>query len=80
MKAMNVKPIEACYIAFGARLRMIREAWGITQDDLANRVGLERTSVVATETGRQRVLLHTIEQYAKALGTSPKHLMRGIWW
>ncbi len=73
------KPIEACHIALGARIRMIREALGMQQAELAKRVGLERTSVVNAEAGRQRFLLHGVEQYASALGTTPKHLLRGIW-
>jgi transcriptional regulator with XRE-family HTH domain len=74
-----MKPIEACHIALGARIRMIREALGMQQAELAKRVGLERTSVVNAEAGRQRFLLHSVEQYAQALGTTPKHLLRGIW-
>jgi transcriptional regulator with XRE-family HTH domain len=74
------KPIEACHISVGIRIRMIREALGLSQDDLAKRVGLQRTSVVNTEVGRQRLLLDGIERYATALGTTPKHLLKGIWW
>jgi len=74
------KPIEAVHIAFGARVRLIRETLGLNQAELAARVKLERTSVVNIEAGRQRLLLHTIEDFARALGTTPKHLLKGIWW
>jgi len=74
------KAIEACHISVGVRIRMIRETLGMSQDDLAKRVGLQRTSVVNTEQGRQRLLLDGIERYAMALGTTPKHLLKGIWW
>lgn len=73
------KPIEACHVALGARIRMIRETLGLQQAELAKRVGLERTSVVNAEAGRQRFLLDGVERYARALGTTPKHLLRGIW-
>ena len=33
----------------GLRIRQIREVLGITQDDLAKRVGLKRVSVTNTE-------------------------------
>ena len=59
---------------------MIREMLGLTQDELAKRVGLKRVSVTNTEIGRQRLLLDGIERYATALGTTPKHLLKGIWW
>ena len=74
------KPIEACHVAFGARVRMIRETLGLNQEDIAKRVGLVRASVTNIEIGRQRLALDDVEKFAKALGTSPKHLLKGIWW
>lgn len=73
------KPIESCHIGVGLRIRIIREALDMTQGDLAKRVGLTRVSVTNIEIGRQRLLLHTVEQFAKALGTTPKNLLKGIW-
>lgn len=73
------KPIEAVYIAVGARIRMIRETLGLSQSDLSKRVELQRTSVVNIEAGRQRILLDDVEKFSRALGVSPKHLLRGIW-
>lgn len=74
------KPIEACHIALGARIRLMRETLGLTQDDLSKRVNLRRASIANIETGRQRFLLDGVEDFARALGTSPKHLLKGIWW
>lgn len=74
------KPIEACHASVGIRVRMIRETLGISQDDLAKRVGLKRVSVTNIEIGRQRLLLDGVERFATALGTTPKNLMKGIWW
>lgn len=74
------KPIEACHAALGTRIRMIRETLGMSQGELAKRVGLQRVSVTNTEIGRQRLLLDGVERYAAALGTTPKHLLKGIWW
>lgn len=71
--------IEAVHVAVGARVRYIREQLGLTQDDLAKRVGLTRCSLTNIETGRQRLLLHTVERLADALGTTPRHLLKGIW-
>jgi transcriptional regulator with XRE-family HTH domain len=74
------KPIEPCHAMVGMRIRQIREMLGISQDDLSKRVGLQRASVANVEIGRQRLLLDGVERYAKALGTTPKALMKGIWW
>lgn len=73
------KPIEAVYAALGARVRMIREILDLSQEQLAERVGLDRTSITNFESGKQRILAHDIEKFAKALGTTPKGLLRGIW-
>lgn len=74
------KPIEPIYQALAARIRMIRETLGMDQGTLAKAVGLQRTSVVNFEGGRQRILLDDVEDFAKALGTTPKNLLKGIWW
>ena len=72
-------PIQVCYKAVGLKIRRVREALGMTQEELAKRVGLVRTSIANIEAGRQRLLLHEIEGFAAGLGTTPKHLLRGIW-
>lgn len=74
------KPIEAVYQAIAARIRHIRETLGLDQAELARRVGLKRTSIVNFEAGRQRILLDDVEDFARALGVTPKHLLKGIWW
>lgn len=71
--------IEVVYRAIGARIQMIREAVGMTQDDLAKKVGYTRTSVVNIEAGRQRLPLHQVEEIARALSSNARHLMKGIW-
>ena len=64
----------------GMRIRQIREVLGITQTDLSKRVNMTRASVANLEIGRQRLLLDGVERFATALGTTPKALLKGIWW
>lgn len=71
--------IERCYKRFGKNLRNIRIACDLTQADLANRVGLTRTSVVNIEAGRQRILLNDIQRFARALRTDRKFFLAGLW-
>lgn len=74
------KPIEPICRAFGARIEYMREALGLTQEEVAKRVGLTRTSIVNIEAGKQRILLADVDRFAAAFGSTTKHLMRGIWW
>lgn len=72
-------PIEPVYIMFGARLGIVREALGLTQDDLGKKSGLSRTSICNIEAGKQRVLLGDVKRFADALGVPPKSLLRGLY-
>ena len=73
------KEIEPCYRALGARIEHIRKVLGLTQHDLAARLKLTRASIANIETGRQRVLMHTCDEIAAALGTTTRGLMKGVW-
>ena len=54
--------------SFGARLRQLREAAGLTQEELARRAGLTRNAVSALERGeRRRPYPHTVRSLADAL-------------
>jgi transcriptional regulator with XRE-family HTH domain len=56
---------------FGARLRRLREAAGLTQEELASRAGLSATAVSVLERGeRRRPYPHTVRSLADALGLS----------
>lgn len=60
---------------FGANLRKVRLAKGISQEDLAEQADLHRTYVSSVERGERNVTLETIEKLAKALGVSMAKLM-----
>lgn len=71
--------IEPVYRLLGAKVEMIRNTLGWTQEDLALRIGLKRASISNLEAGRQRLMMHHVEKIALAFGTTTKHLMKGIW-
>jgi transcriptional regulator with XRE-family HTH domain len=57
--------------SFGARLRSLREAAGLTQEELAGRAGLTRNAVSALERGsRKQPYPHTVRSLADALDLS----------
>lgn len=63
------------YRVFGSRVRELREAKGITQEELGRSIELSRTSITNIEKGRQRVMLHQMVEIADALDEDVSKLM-----
>lgn len=61
--------------AFGARVRELRKALGISQEDLAHRAGLDRSYVGQVERGERNVSLDNIYRLARALSVSATELL-----
>ncbi|MCK0197405.1 helix-turn-helix transcriptional regulator [Ancylobacter crimeensis] len=61
---------DSLYVAFGEAVALRRDHLGMTQAQLAARVGLSRASIANIEGGRQNVLLHHACSIAAALGLS----------
>lgn len=58
-------------LSFGERLRRLREAAGLTQEELAGRAGLTSNAISDLERGRRRrPYPHTVRSLADALGLS----------
>jgi transcriptional regulator with XRE-family HTH domain len=66
--------IDDFYRDLGTRIRGARRD-RLTQQELANRVGLSRAAVANIELGRQRVALHMLLRFAEALGRAPSDLL-----
>ena len=77
---MTEKPkMQIIYRLVAFRIEYNREKAGMTQEKLAKAIGLDRTTVVNIERGRQRILLHTIKDIAVALNIKPVELLKGVW-
>src|SRR5437899_1560593 len=63
------------YEELGRRVRRARETAGLSQAELAQRIGMSRTSVTNIELGTQRVPLHVVFDLASALDTSVNRLL-----
>lgn len=64
---------------FGSRVRAAREALGLTQGDLAKRMGATYATVSQWETGvTKQVKADLLLRAAKALRTTPDWLLYGI--
>lgn len=69
MKADNVN------ILFGKRVRQLREAKGISQEQLGFDVGLHRTYIGQIERAEKNITLKNIEKIAKHLDVNISELM-----
>lgn len=65
-------------LQFGSNVRRLREALGMTQEDLAEAAGLDRSYIGGIERGERNPALTAIMQLASALGIAPGHLFDGI--
>jgi transcriptional regulator with XRE-family HTH domain len=70
MADARLDPIDV-YKIIGGRIRDERRKHELTQNELASRVGLKRTSITNVEKGKQKLLVHTLVDIARSLGTSP---------
>ena len=61
---------------FGHRLRELRQALGISQEELAFRAGLHRTYVSSAERGQRNVSLVNLEKLSEALEIEIADLFR----
>jgi len=57
------------YAEVGRKLRQARVTQGLSQEKLAQQLGISRASVVNIEAGRQRAPLHLLWQLSEALAT-----------
>jgi transcriptional regulator with XRE-family HTH domain len=61
--------------ALGERIRAARERAGVRQDQLAQAVGLSRTSITNIERGRQGVQAYLLARIAEVLGRPAAELI-----
>ena len=59
---------------FGLRVRELRLAAGLSQEQLAERAGLHRTYIGGIERGERNVAILNIVQLARALRVRPSEL------
>jgi len=67
--------MEELYRLLGEAVKRGRRDARMTQEALANRVGLTRTSITNIEKGKQNVSLHTVYDLAAALNKHPDDLL-----
>lgn len=62
-------------IVVGENIKYYRTKLGMTQEELAERAGINRSYLASLERGRRNTTLKTVEMLAKALGVSTTDLV-----
>jgi transcriptional regulator with XRE-family HTH domain len=62
-------------VAFGAAVRRLRSAQGLSQEQFADRAHVHRTFIGGIERGERNPTLTTIHRIARALGVTPSDLL-----
>jgi transcriptional regulator with XRE-family HTH domain len=65
-------------LLLGVQIRTLRTSLSLSQEQLAELSGLHRTYVGDVERGERNVSLLNIVKFARALGVSPSHLLKGV--
>jgi transcriptional regulator with XRE-family HTH domain len=65
-------------IIVGNTIQKLRRKKGYTQDQFAERAGLNRTHLYRLESGKQSVTLRTLKIVADALDVKVRDLVKGI--
>lgn len=61
--------------SFGLVLKELRQASGLSQEELAFKAGLHRTYISQLERGEKSPSLKTLQRLAKALGIKPSDIL-----
>ena len=63
---------------FGKRVRELRKKRNLSQEQLAEEAGLDRSFMSGIERGVENPTLYTIQAVAEGLGVTVGELMRGL--
>lgn len=66
------------YARIGSEIRQRREGLGLSQAQLAEKIGVGRTSITMMERGAQAILVHQLLSIARALKIPPGKLVEGV--
>lgn len=69
------EPNRDFYAVVGRKIAEARKRSGVTQEALASKISLTRTSVINIEKGRQQLLVHMLIDIARVLRVNPSDLI-----
>ncbi|ACU58143.1 helix-turn-helix domain-containing protein [Chitinophaga pinensis] len=73
-----MKTKQANLLKLGLKIKLLRQALGMSQEELALEAGLDRTYVGGIERGERNVAILNLIKLAKSLNTTPSTLLENI--
>jgi transcriptional regulator with XRE-family HTH domain len=70
-------PLDKLARVLGTNLRAIRQSRGLTQEQFARLLEIQRTYMGGVERGERNLTLKTVERMAQKLGMTPHDLLGG---
>ncbi|MHB8243120.1 MAG: helix-turn-helix domain-containing protein [Solirubrobacteraceae bacterium] len=72
------KPLSQATTVFGERVRDRRHALGLSQEAMADQIGIHWTFLGQVERGQRNLNLHNLLKLARGLGVDPAELVQGL--
>lgn len=63
---------------FGSRIQKLRQEKGLSQENFALQIDMDRTYLASVEAGKRNISLNNIVKIAKGLGMSLSELFEGV--
>ena len=73
-----MKPVSHDHVKFGKRMKELRVQQGLTQQMLADKIGVDRSYLGFLERGERNPSLEVIIKISKSLGVKPDELLKEI--
>ena len=62
----------------GKRIRMLRQQTGLSQEEVALKIGMDRTYFASVEAGKRNIAIENIKKIADGLGVTLSELFEGL--
>lgn len=63
---------------FGQRVKLLRNAKGLSQEKFALSIDMDRTYFASVESGKRNISINNIDKIAKGLGITLEELFKGL--
>ena len=63
---------------FGRRIKNLRKELGVSQENFASKIGMDRTYLASVEAGRRNISLNNINKIADGFNISLSSLFKGV--